>query len=80
MILKWLYVNCMTAWFNYKIRKDDEMMAKVYFNRLILGTIVYESVPARYQESVKAYGVEWVKAGRMSVDEYEQMFHEEYEV
>lgn len=80
MILRWLFVNFMTALLKHKYGKDEQMMAKIYFNRLILGTIVYESVPQKYQEPVKAYGVEWVKAGRMSVDEYEQMFHEEYTV
>lgn len=54
------------------------MMAKIYFNRLILGTITFDAVPAKYQEAVKNYGKEWVAFGRMSVEEYEMLFKEEY--
>lgn len=54
-------------------------MAKIYFNRLIVGTITYDAVPARYQADVIAYGREWVADGRMSVDEFELMFKEPYQ-
>lgn len=54
------------------------MMAKIYFNRLILGTITFDAIPAKYQEAVKSYGKEWVASGRMSVEEYEMLFKEEY--
>lgn len=54
------------------------MMAKIYFNRLLLGTITFDAIPAKYQTKVKEYGVEWVKAGRMTQDEYEMLYKEEY--
>lgn len=36
-------------------------MAKVYFNRLIVGTITYDAIPEKYQDKVRKYGVEYVK-------------------
>lgn len=29
------------------------MMAKVYFNRLIVGTITYDAIPEKYQDKVE---------------------------
>jgi hypothetical protein len=57
---------------------SKEMMAKIYFNRLVIGTITFDAIPARYQVAVKGYGLEWVKDGRMTVDEYEMLFKESY--
>ncbi len=54
------------------------MMAKVYFNRLLVGTITFDAVPPKYQNAVREYGIEWVKAGRMTVEEYEMLYKEEY--
>lgn len=54
------------------------MMAKVYFNRLIVGTITFDAIPSKYQPAVREYGVEWVKAGKMTVEEYEMLYKEEY--
>lgn len=53
-------------------------MAKIYFNRLIVGTITFDAIPKKYQSDVKAYGREWVAEGRMSAEEYEMLFKEEY--
>ena len=54
------------------------MMAKVYFNRLIIGTITFDAIPEKYQEKVKGYGIEYVKKGKLSVEEYEMLYKEEY--
>ena len=53
-------------------------MAKIYFNRLIIGTITFDAIPARYQEAVRGYGHQWVQEGRLSAEEYEMLFKEEY--
>ena len=53
-------------------------MAKVYFNRLIIGTITFDAIPERYQKKVKGYGIEYVKKGKLSVEEYEMLYKEEY--
>lgn len=54
------------------------MMAKVYFNRLIIGTITFDAIPEKHQEKVKRYGIEYVKKGKLSVEEYEMLYKEEY--
>lgn len=54
------------------------MMAKVYFNRLIIGTITFDAIPEKHQEKVKGYGIEYVKKGKLSVEEYEMLYKEEY--
>lgn len=54
-------------------------MAKIYFNRLVIGTITFDAIPAKYQDDVRAYGREWVQEGRMTVEEYEMLFKEDYE-
>ena len=54
------------------------MMAKVYYNRLLLGTITYDAIPEKLRTQVKAYGVADVKAGKLPVEEYEMLFKEEY--
>lgn len=54
------------------------MMAKIYFNRLIVGTITFDAIPPKYQNDVRNYGREWVREGRMSVEEYEMLFKEDY--
>ena len=60
-------------------RKEKEiMMAKVYFNRLVVGTITFDAIPAKYQPAVRQYGIEWVEAGKMSVEEFEMLYKEEY--
>ena len=53
-------------------------MAKIYFNRLIVGTITFDAILPKYRDAVKAYGIEWVVEGRMSVEEYEMLFKEDY--
>lgn len=53
-------------------------MAKVYFNRLIVGTITFDTIPEKYQEKVRKYGVEYTKKGKLSVEEYEMLYKEEY--
>lgn len=54
------------------------MMAKVYFNRLIVGTITFDAIPEKYQDKVRKYGVEYAKKGKISVEEYEMLYKEEY--
>lgn len=53
-------------------------MAKVYFNRMIIGTITFDAIPEKYQGKVKGYGIEYVKKGKLSVEEYEMLYKEEY--
>ena len=53
-------------------------MAKIYFNRLLVGSITYDAIPEKYQGQVKQYGIECVKEGKLSVEEYEMLFKEEY--
>lgn len=54
------------------------MMAKIYFNRLVLGTITFDAIPEKYQDKVREYGIQWVKNGRMTVEEFEMLYKEEY--
>ncbi len=54
------------------------MMAKVYFNRLIVGTITFDAIPEKYQDKVRAYGIEYVKKEKLPVEEYEMLYKEEY--
>ena len=55
------------------------MMAKIYFNRLIIGTITFDTIPERYQDNVKQYGREWVENNKLSVEEYEFLYKEPYQ-
>lgn len=54
------------------------MMAKIYFNRLVLGTITFDAIPEKYQDKVREYGIQWVKNGRLTIEEYEMLYKEEY--
>ncbi len=56
------------------------MMSKMYFNRLILGAITFDAIPEKYQQAVREYGIQYVKNGKMSVEEYEMLFKEEFPV
>ena len=79
MILKSLYVRLSTLWVKRLFEKEDHiLMSKIYFNRLVIGTIVFDAIPAKYQDAVKAYGREWVESERLSVEEYELLYKEEY--
>lgn len=53
-------------------------MAKVYFNRLIVGTITFDAIPEKYQNKVREYGIEYVQKGKLPVKEYEMLYKEEY--
>ena len=78
MTLKLLYANCLRHLETLNKKRRDKMMAKVYFNRLIVGTITYDAIPEKYQEKVKGYGIEYVKKRKLSVEEYEMLYKEEY--
>lgn len=54
------------------------MMAKVYFNRLLVGTITFDAIPAKYQDAVINYGIAAVRDGKLSVEEYEMLYKEEF--
>ena len=60
------------------LRKDYETMAKIYFNRMLVGTIIFDAIKPKYQNEVREYGIEYVKAGKMSKEEYEMLYKEEY--
>ena len=53
-------------------------MAKIYFNRLLVGTITFDAIPEKYQNAVRGYGIQWVQAGKLTVEEYEMLFKEAY--
>ena len=78
MTLKLLYANCLKHLEILNKKRRDIMMAKVYFNRLIIGTITFDAIPEKYQEKVKGYGIEYVKKRKLSVEEYEMLYKEEY--
>lgn len=58
--------------------RGEKMMAKVYYNRLLVGTITFDAIPAKYQDAVFSYGVNDVKAGKLSVEEFEMLYKTEY--
>ena len=79
MILRLLFANLLMLSVNYDLlRKDDEMMAKIYFNRLLIGSITFDAIPAKYADAVREYGINYVKAGKMSKEEYEMLYKEDY--
>ena len=53
-------------------------MAKIYFNRMLVGTIIFDAINPKYQNEVRDYGIEYVKAGKMSKEDYEMLYKEEY--
>lgn len=55
------------------------MMAKVYYNRLFLGTITFDAIPDSQKSKVREYGKADVERGKLTVEEYEMLFKEEYE-
>lgn len=55
-------------------------MAKVYYNRLLLGTITFDAIQPKYQDAVRELGRADVAKGKLLVEEYEQLFKEPYEV
>lgn len=61
-----------------KSTKWDLNRIKVYFNRLIVGTITFDAIPEKYQDKVREYGIEYVKKDKISVEEYEMLYKEEY--
>ena len=58
--------------------RGNIMMAKVYFNRLIVGTITFDAIPEKYQGKVREYGIEYVQKGKLPAEEYEMLYKEEY--
>ena len=58
MTWKLLYVNCLRNLQTLKNKRRKKMMAKVYFNRLIVGTITFDAIPEKYQSKVREYGIE----------------------
>ena len=53
-------------------------MAKIYFNRMLVGTIIFDAINSKYKNEVREYGIEYVKAGKLSKEEYEMLYKEEY--
>lgn len=49
-------------------------MAKIYFNRLISGTILFENIPAKYKDAVYSYGQEWLDAGKITEERFRELF------
>ena len=79
MILRLLFANLLTVLVNYDLlRKDYEIMAKIYFNRMLVGTIIFDAINPKYQNEVRDYGIEYVKAGKLSKEDYEMLYKEEY--
>ena len=79
MILRLLFANLLTVLVNYDLlRKDYEIMAKIYFNRMLVGTIIFDAINPKYQNEVREYGIEYVKVGKLSKEDYEMLYKEEY--
>lgn len=78
MILKLLYASCLKRLEMLNKKRRQEMMAKVYFNRLIVGTITFDAIPEKYQDKVREYGIEYVKKEKLPEEEYEMLYKEEY--
>lgn len=53
-------------------------MAKIYFNRMLVGTIIFDAINQKYQNEVREYGSKYVKEGKMSKEDYEMLYKEEY--
>lgn len=53
-------------------------MAKIYYTRMLTGTITFAQVPARYKSQVKALGIADVESGKMPVYQYIELFGSEY--
>lgn len=53
-------------------------MAKVYYNRLLLGTITFDAINPKYQDAVKELGLADVAKGKLTIEEFEMLFKEEY--
>ena len=53
-------------------------MAKIYFNRMLVGTITFDAIKPKYQDEVRKYGIEYVKAGKLSKEDYEILYKEKY--
>lgn len=49
-------------------------MAKIYFNRVVLGSITFDKVPAKYQDAVMEIAKEYVAAGKMTEKEFNRLF------
>lgn len=54
-------------------------MAKIYYNRLFVGTITFDLIPERYQDAVIEYGKADVKKGKLSPTQFETLFKFPYE-
>ena len=80
MILRLLFASYLKHWEMLNRGRRNIMMAKVYFNRLIVGTITFDAIPEKYQDKVREYGREYVKKGKLPVEEYEMLYKEEYTV
>ena len=78
MIWKSLSVSLWTLWLKIIYERSRTMMAKIYFNRLVIGTITFDAVPEKYQAAVRGYGIQWVRDGRLTVEEYEMLYKEPY--
>lgn len=55
------------------------MMAKIYYNRLFVGTITYDAIPSTMQEKVLALGKADVQNGKLTVEQFEMLFKFPYE-
>lgn len=49
-------------------------MAKIWYNRLLVGSAVFNSVPEKYREAVLQFGRDDVRAGKMTEEEFELIF------
>lgn len=55
------------------------MMAKIYYNRLLVGTITFDAIPERYQAQVIAYGKADVVKGKLTEEQFEMLFKIPYD-
>lgn len=55
------------------------MMVKIYYNRLLIGTITYDAIPAKYAQGVLDLGKADVKNGKLTEEQFEMLFKMPYE-
>lgn len=54
-------------------------MAKIYYNRLFVGTITYDAIPESKQDEVRELGKADVRNGKLTAEQFEMLFKFPYE-
>ena len=78
MILRLLYARLLSLMAE-RARKDSELMAKIWYNRLLVGSAVFNAVPDKYRDACIQFGRDDVAAGKMTEEEFEMIFKMPFE-